>query len=105
MNASCQENARSSQTTMFRIAGDKVASSATAEDAENFRHEVDFLHYFVVRLGENLGMKMVDYAAFVEGDSRVGFRFNRSHGFQTSEINGMVSTEPLPIKQLLDELL
>mgnify|MGYP003629225526 FL=1 len=93
------------QTTMFRIAGDRVASSATAEDAENFREEIDYLHYFVVRLGEDLGMHMVDYGAFVEGESRVGFRFNQSHGVQTSEINGMVSTAAIPIKQLLEELL
>lgn len=92
------------QTTMYRISGEKVASSATAEEAEEFREEVDYLHYFVVRIGEDLGMKQVDYAAFVERDSRVGFRFNRKQGVQTSEINGITSTAPLPIKQLLDEL-
>jgi hypothetical protein len=93
------------QTTMFRIAADRVASSATADDAESFREEIDYLHYFVIRLGEDLGMQMVDYGAFVEGESKVGFRFNQSHGVQTSEINGMVSTANLPIKQLLDELI
>ncbi len=93
------------QTTMFRIAGDRVASSATAEDAENFREEIDYLHYFVVRLGEDLGMHTVDYGAFIEGESRVGFRFNKSHGVQTSEINGIVSTAKMPMKQLLEELL
>ena len=92
------------QTKMYRIAGEKVASSASAEDAEDFREEVDYLHYFVVRIGEDLGMNMVDYAAFVECDSRVGFRFNKNHGVQTSEINGMTTTAPIPITQLLDEL-
>ncbi len=93
------------QTTMFRIAGDKVASSAGAEDAESFREEVDYLHYFVVRVGEDLGMQMVDYGAFVEGETRVGFRFNQSHGVQTSEINGMVTNAPLKMGQLLEELI
>lgn len=105
MNAPSLETSQPQpQTTMYRIAGDKVASSATAEDAEEFREEVDYLHYFVVRIGEDLGMNMVDYAAFVERDARVGFRFNKNHGVQTSDINGMTSTAPLPIQQLLDEL-
>ncbi len=104
MNALSPNLAQKPQTTMYRIADDKVASSATAEDAEAFREEVDYLHYFVVSVGEALGMTMVDYAAFVEREARVGFRFNKSHGVQTQEINGITSTAPLPIKQLLDEL-
>lgn len=90
---------------MFRIAGDKVASSANPEDAENFRDEIDYMHYFVVRVGEDLGMQMVDFGVFREGETRVAFRFNQSHGVQTAEINGMVSTAPFPMTQLLEELL
>ena len=55
---------------MFRIAGDRVASSATAEDAESFREEIDYLHYFVIRLGEDLGMHMVDYGALPRSERK-----------------------------------
>jgi len=82
-----------------------VASSASPEDAENFRDEIDDIHYFVVRVGEDLGMLMVDFGVFRETETRVAFRFNQSHRVQTTEINGMVPTVPFPMAQLLEELL
>lgn len=92
------------QTVMFRIDGDRATCSTTQEEADSFREEVDYLHYFVVKIGEGLGMRMIDYGMFLEGGARVAFRFNRTHGIQTAAINGLVSTAPLGIRQVLDEL-
>ena len=99
-----QSNISHAQTAMFRIADGTVTGSASPEEAANFKEEIDYLHYFVVRIGEEAGMQAVDFGAFVESGTRVAFRFNQSHGVQTGDLNGMVTTAPIPVKQLMEDL-
>lgn len=91
-------------TVTFRMAGDTVETAAGPEAGETFKAEIEYLHPFVLRLGQVLRMRTIDYGVFRENDSWVGFRFRESGEGEVAEANGLVSTAPVSLGAILEAL-
>lgn len=101
---SMQTESHDITSTMFRISGNKVACSASREEGERFREEVNYLNYFVARLGEEIGMNAIDFAMIRESENQLAYRMNRIHGIQTGDINGLMADDGTSVQEILREL-
>lgn len=91
-------------TVTFRVTGNEVVTSTGKEAGETFKAEIEYLHPFVMRIGQVLRMRTIDYGVFRENDSWVGFRFRGSGDAEVAEANGLVSTAPVALSAILEAL-
>lgn len=60
------------RTFHFSIQGDQIEGSSSEKVKQEFKQEADYMMYYAKRIGEQLGMDLVSFGAFVEGDKKFG---------------------------------